>query len=267
MPGPVFVAPDSRLALVEPWGPVGQGDVRRGDARCGPVFVAEKFSFMRRSRENLVVNGSTAEPGVTPPSPDPCLVQSRKARFRGGTLIASDVVDVVQHERRLLDVDAYRPAACPTCGCAKLHVHDHLHRTVLGEQRAEIIRIVRYICANAACRATWRLLPAFVARHLWRRWATVRRAAAAPPNKPVPHVPARTRRRWAARLRSAARQILLMLAGHDDAFTAALASTLGFDSTRRELVDLLAATRALGGDAFAGLAAALHVLERGVRLV
>src|SRR6266478_5708225 len=108
-----------------------------------------------------------------PPSPDACLVLSRKTRFRGGTLIASDVHDLLEHERRLRDADAYRPVMCPRCGGTRLHIHDHPQRLLVGETKTVVIKIVRYICASTDCQATWRLLPAFVARHLWRQWATV----------------------------------------------------------------------------------------------
>jgi type IV pilus biogenesis protein CpaD/CtpE len=47
--------------------------------------------------------------------------------------------------------------------------------------RAIRIDIVRYVCASPECRATWRVLPAFVARHLWRRWPTVARTIAGDP--------------------------------------------------------------------------------------
>jgi hypothetical protein len=40
-------------------------------------------------------------------------VQSRRVRFRGGTLIVPDVHDLAEHERRLLTPDGYRPATCP----------------------------------------------------------------------------------------------------------------------------------------------------------
>ncbi len=113
-----------------------------------------------------------------PSSPEPCLVHSRRARFRGGTLIALDVHELAEHERRLRRPDGYRPPSCPRCQGARLHLHDHVQRIVIESRQVSRIEIVRYLCAESACRATWRVLPAFVARHLWRRWSTVARAIA-----------------------------------------------------------------------------------------
>jgi hypothetical protein len=80
-------------------------------------------------------------------------------------------------------------------------------------------------------------------------------------------VPARTRRRWNARLASAALQLVHLLAHHDEEEVALFARFAGFDCTRRELVELFTAARVLGVHALADLAAAIHVLEPGVRLM
>ncbi len=82
-----------------------------------------------------------------------------------------------------------------------------------------------------------------------------------------PPVPARTRRRWKARLASAARQLVHLLGQHDEELVARAASIVGFNSTRQELVELFIATRVLGVDALADIATTIHVLEPGVRLV
>jgi hypothetical protein len=196
------------------------------------------------------------------------LVQSRRARFRGGTVIVADVHALAEHVRRLQTADGYRPALCARCGGERLHLHDHLHRVLTGEPSAMQIDIVRYICASPECRATWRVLPAFVARHLWRRWDTVARTIAGDPGQSLTTpVPARTRRRWKARMASAARQLLHLLGQHDEAAVARFASVLSFDSTRRDLVELFIAGRVLGADALADIACTIHVLEPGVRLV
>jgi hypothetical protein len=129
------------------------------------------------------------------------------------------------------------------------------------------IDIVRYVCASPECRATWRVLPAFVARHLWRRWTTVARTIAGNPGHTSAPVPARTRRRWKARLASAARQLLHLLGQHDDVAVARFASVLSFDSTRRDLIDLFIAGRVLGAHALADIASTVHALEPGIRLV
>ena len=80
-------------------------------------------------------------------------------------------------------------------------------------------------------------------------------------------VPARTRRRWNARLTSAARQLVHLLAEHDEEDVARFASFAGFNSTRRELVELFTAGRVLGVHALADIATAIHVLEPGIRLM
>ena len=147
-------------------------------------------------------------------------------------------------------------------------MHDHLQRVFVGEPRAARIQIVRYICAAADCRATWRILPAFVARHLWRRWTTVARTIAGEPLSATRAlVPARTRRRWNARLASAARQLVHILADHDDDHVVTFARVAGFEATRRDLVELFTAGRVLGVHGLADIAAAIHELERGVRLM
>lgn len=204
----------------------------------------------------------------SPPSPDTCLALPRGGRFHGGTVIALDVHDLAEHEQRLRRPDGYRPPACLRCGGSRLHVHDRRHRILVGELRVAQIDIARYVCAAADCGATWRVLPAFVARHLWRRWITVARAiAGGRPTSSGAAVPARTSRRWRARLASAARQILHILAHHDDENVAKFASVAGFDATRREVVELFTAGRVLGTHGLEDIASALHVLEPGVRLM
>ncbi len=83
----------------------------------------------------------------------------------------------------------------------------------------------------------------------------------------LPVVPARTRRRWRARLRSAARQLAYLLAHHDDESVARFASLVGVDDTRRDLVELFIAVRVLGVHALEDIAATVHVLEPGIRLM
>ncbi len=202
------------------------------------------------------------------PAPEVCLVQSRRARFRGGTLIASDVHELDEHERRLRDTDGYRPTVCARCGGDRLHVHDRPQRILADETRVVRVAVIRYICARADCGATWRVLPAFVARHLWRRWTTIARAIAPGPSRSLARaMPMRTVRRWRARLDSTARQLVHLLAEHDDEDVARFARIFGFDSTRRQLVELFTAARVLGAHSLEDIAGALHALEPGVRLM
>jgi len=96
--------------------------------------------------------------------------------IQGGTCIAEHVQDLATHLRLLADPDGYRPERCGCCLGRVLHVHDYPERTLFGEPGlSPVIRILRFICASPSCRATWRILPAFVARHLWRVWQTVER--------------------------------------------------------------------------------------------
>jgi hypothetical protein len=147
-------------------------------------------------------------------------------------------------------------------------VHDHLQRLVVDGQRVSRIGVVRYICADRECGATWRILPAFVARHLWRRWSTVARAIARNTRSDEAAPAAeRTLRRWRSRLRSTARQLVLLLGEHDDEEVARFARAAGFEASRLELVQLLTAARALGTHGLEDIAAGLHQLERGIRLM
>lgn len=207
----------------------------------------------------------------SPPEPEDCLIHSRASRYKGGTLIAEDVLDLATHRQRLADPDGYRPERCPRCGGQVLHVHDYPRRKPCGEPGLPPeITLVRHLCADPACEATWRILPAFLARHLWRAWGTVERTASATPNKepgPAP-IPERTERRWRARLASSAKQLVVLLATSGGALLEALAKRMGLVSRRLTLVDAhaqLAATPP--GQRLAALAALIHRLERGFRLM
>jgi hypothetical protein len=251
---------------------------------------------------------------------------SRTSRAKGGTLIAERVLDVATHERLLLDLDGYRPDLCLRCGGDVLHAHDYADRRPRGAPDvAAEIRIRRYICANKKCQATWRILPAFLARHLWRAWPTVERVAlsatlpavavpatplagatsATPPAVPatplavpatplavatsatplaVPAtplagatsatppapIPKRTAQRWRARLASQAKQLVVLLAGCCGTVLEAIAKKAGLWATRAELVDVharMTKTRFAPGRRLADLAALVHRLEPGLRLM
>ena len=209
-----------------------------------------------------------------PPEPEECLIRARASRYKGGTLIAEDVLDLATHRQRLVDPDGYRPDRCPRCGGQVLHVHDYLQRTPRGEpELPPVITIVRHICADAACGATWRILPAFLARHLHRVWPTVERTVSqAPPPSPPPReatpIPKRTTRRWRARLASSAAQLVVLLATSGGVLLEAIAKRAGLESTRLELVDVHAQIAETPPQRrLADLAALVHRLERGIRLM
>jgi hypothetical protein len=207
----------------------------------------------------------------SPPEPEECLICSRVSRYKGGTLIAEDVHDDASHQERLAS-GGYVPGWCPRCEFAVLHVHDYVERRPLGESDLpRVIRVVRYICASPACKATWRILPAFLPRHLWHRWRSVERTLLAPTPPPRPSekvIPKRTVARWHERLASAARQLVLLLAACCGSLLETIAKRTGLDATRYELVD--AHTRQAGtppGRRLGDLGALVHRLERGIRLM
>src|SRR4051812_43656196 len=45
-----------------------------------------------------------------PPEPEDCLTCSRASRYKGGTLVAEEVLDLAAHLQRIADPDGYRPA-------------------------------------------------------------------------------------------------------------------------------------------------------------
>jgi hypothetical protein len=135
-----------------------------------------------------------------------------------------------------------------------------------------IVLLVIMIFRCAKCGATWRVLPGFLARYLHREWWVVERVAemAKVPRehcepRPLELAPARTRRRWAARLVQAALVPVQVLATSGDMDLRGLAQALGLQGERGELVERYSA--AFGAkSAFASLAELLHRLTPGIRL-
>jgi hypothetical protein len=187
-------------------------------------------------------------------------------------LIAEDGLDLATHGRRIVDPDGYRPTQCPRCGGQVLHVHDYPRRKPCGEPGAptEII-LVRHICADPACEATWRIVPAFLARHLWRVWSTVERTVSeAPPSPPrsTAPIPKRTERRWRARLCASAKQLVVLLATSGGALLEAIAKRVSLSAARSALVEVhTQIAEPPPGRRLADLAAIVHRLERGIRLM
>ena len=144
---------------------------------------------------------------AAPPAAERCLVLSYASRGqKGGTLIDESVVDLAGHEARMRDPGSYRPREC-RCGGRTLHIHGRRERRMVGSARADgglgTVTVMVFLCAS--CLATWRVLPAFLSRCLWRAWAVVERVAAGRQRADEPRVPERTRRRWLARLGQTAR--------------------------------------------------------------
>jgi hypothetical protein len=204
-----------------------------------------------------------------PPEPEDCLTQSRASRYKGGTQIAEDVRDLQTHRQRLADPNGYRLPWCQRCEGSVLHVHDYPRRKPIGEPgMPPEITIVRYICA--ACRATWRILPVFLARHLWRVWKTVERTVSKddPPAVAPVRIPKQTERRWRSRVASIATQLVVLLAASGGELLEAVAKEVGHEAARSKLIDVHA--RRMGtppGRRLGDLAALVHRLERGLRLM
>jgi hypothetical protein len=201
------------------------------------------------------------------PAAEACLCRRYSSSQKGGTLIAEDVHDLATHERRLEAPDAYRPSACPRCGAA-LHVHDLRPRVLRGEASVAT-EVVRFRCADRErCGAAWQVLPAFLARCLWGSWSRVGQTLEA--NVPS-SVPARTRRRWRARLASPARWLVAVLSTATDGIWAGIARAVGLDARRIDLVqgyaERTAAVAVSWATMLAELSAALHRLSPGVRLM
>lgn len=206
-----------------------------------------------------------------PPPPPGCLDRPYPSSQKGGTLIAEDVEALSVHDRRLRDPDGYRPESCPRCRHDRLHVHDYPERVMRADAERSWIRIVRYACAE--CSAIWRILPLFLARHLWRSWRVVERVALRgaeppPPSRAPPPVPPRTSRRWVARLAAAALVLTQALATSGREALRAVVAAAGIDCDRRALVQAHAReTGSAAGRRLAELAALAHRLVPGLRLM
>lgn len=172
-------------------------------------------------------------------------------------MIAGDVWDREEHERRLVDPESYRPT-CRHCG-RPMQGHG------LRDRRHEVrLDIRRYRCRR--CHAVVQVLPAFVARNLWRLWRTVESAVVTPGRLAWVLVPERTLRRWRARVMLAARVLLHVLSSLRTAVLGELVAGLGLDATRRAL---LVAFRPLAGvvGALAALTVLLGKVVPGLRMM
>jgi hypothetical protein len=196
-----------------------------------------------------------------PPPPPKYLDQPYPSSQKGGTLIAEDVTDLATHTQRLCTPDGYRPARCPRCGHRVLHVHDYRVRQLYADPQGAEITVVRYRCAAPACGARWLRLPQLLARHLWRRWAVVETTTGeGPPAVAPPPVPARTARRWRARLQMSGQRLAQVLATSGMVVWERAAQALGLAPCRAQVVAALALSL--------GAAAALfHRLVAGLRLM
>jgi len=198
-------------------------------------------------------------PSELPPPPPACLERPHPSSQKGGTLIAEQVRDLETHLKLVADPDGYRPARCPRCGHDVLHAHDHRSRKLRGDsQWGPEIMVRRYRCMW--CQARWQILPLLLARWLWRSWRVVERAVGLAGELVGPVVPRRTRARWQARLRSAARSLGQALAASGEAGLERVGAGVGIEGTRGQLVDAM-------GEQLAPVAAIAHRLVPGLRLM
>ena len=211
---------------------------------------------------------------LPPPDQEACLVRLRPSSQKGGTIVAEDVTDLTTHERRLCDPDGYRPKFCPRCQATTLHVHDYRSRCLRAEPGEPVSRVVRHECVG--CEAIWQILPAFIARHLWRSWRVVEHTfraatplpAGAEPGRRWPPVPERTRRRWCVRWLRPARHLAQVLSSGGEAAWARLTGVLAWEATCADLVAACAGQGlATPGHLLAVLGALVYRLQPKVRLM
>ena len=184
--------------------------------------------------------------------------------------MVEDVTDLATHERRLCDPDGYRPKVCPKCRATILHVHDYRPRKLCAEPGKPVTKVVRHECVG--CGAIWQVLPALIARHLWRTWRVVEHTLIGSTPLPGgaetrrwPVVPERTRRRWCARWLRPARYLVGVLTGCGEA---AWAAALAAEATCADLVAAYAATGlAAAGHLLAAVAALIYRFQPKVRLM
>lgn len=191
-----------------------------------------------------------------------CLDRGYPSSQKGGTLIAESILDRSAQEQCLYEPDRCRPRGCPRCG-AIVHVHDRRSRHRRGECLPEI-EVLRFRCADRKrCGATWLILPGFLCRCLWRRWEWVETALEGEGGVPV-----RTRDRWKARLRSSGRKLVTVLTTASGGVWSSLSGAFGLEATRSDVVaGYRGRLEPLSGRCFSELAALLHRLSPGVRLV
>jgi hypothetical protein len=186
-------------------------------------------------------------------------------------VIVEDVLDLEEHERRLR-LGSYRLDKCPACG-GRVHLHDQRPRVMVsgaGSNRTvQVTETQRVRCADRErCGAAWQLLPAFLARHLWRRWRVVEHATMGPPGPSVSTVPKQTLRRWAGRLASSAAVLVTVLAQAATSGAARLVRRVRHDDRRLDLVSAYAALFDVQpGHRLCALAGLVHRMAPGVRLM
>jgi hypothetical protein len=207
---------------------------------------------------------------LTPSPPPACLERSYLSRkIKGGTVIAEDVLDLDTHRDKLADPDTYRAIIPPQRHCGgKLHAlcyrHRHL-RMARGEETSQQTVPVRlFRCSRESCRAVFMVLPAFIARHLWRRWSTVESVCTG-----KLQAPKTTAKRWLGRLGSSATLLVqIFLAQASSLLPPALHSTLAKAAMRFAVVAAFQGAFADQAErSYTLVAAWIHRLQPGIRLM
>ena len=202
-------------------------------------------------------------PNEAPLPSSSCLNRPYSSTQKGGTLIASHVGTPNAQSEALIDPDRVRPRSCGNCGCGNLHVHERRTRVLAGHREGlPPIGILIFRCSEKSCRTTWRILPVFLARHLWRAWDTVDVVDRKPDSADGRRVPARTQQRWAQRLCQHATALLVLLAASPLPHDAQVSRELELGPTRRQVIVALGGTQAL-----AIIAAKFHKACPGVRVM
>ena len=176
-------------------------------------------------------------------------------------MIAADVHDSEEHIRRLVDPETYRPTPCRVCG-RRMHGHGTRPRQPCGETP---IDVRRYRCPS--CGGVVQVLPGFLARNLWRTWATVEAICViAPVRRLWVTVAVRTQRRWRARLLRAALMLLLVLGALRLSTLTEMVARIGLDATRGALLTAFLPLAGVLG-ACASLAILLNRSRPGLRVM
>ena len=189
------------------------------------------------------------------------LEEGYASSVKGGTVIAADVPKREEHERRLVDPETYRPPPCRHCG-RRLHGHGTRPRMPRGETP---IDLRRYRCPS--CGGVVQVLPGFLARHLWRTWATVEAiCVVAPVRRLWMAVALRTQRRWRARLLRSALLLLLVLGALRLPAVTEMVARIGLDATRGALLTAFLPLAGVLGSC-ASLAILLNRARPGLRVM
>ena len=190
----------------------------------------------------------------------PYLDRPRPRKQKGGTLLARHLTTLEKHQAALADPALAGQSFCAACRTGGLHMHDRRERLFRGEVGGPgRTQVLIFRCSRRdTCGATWRVLPHFLARHLWRRWTLVGVVLGGSRHS----VPQRTQQRWRQRLTTAAAVLVALLGQAATRDWIEVAARVSADATRSDVI-----VAAGGPGRLATLAAVIDHLEAGVRLM